>query len=159
LRVVSVEYPQDQGVLLLRRQVPYPCGQLCLGGGGVVVACAVSGGDCEEVLVEADEVDEAAERRVQGGQVRRDGWFDLVIVEFAGPDRVQPGQVEEAQVAGGEVGAGADDRGESSLAVLLDPVGLVQAHYLFVLAIAVDGGLLDQRVELCPVHRFHRGSV
>lgn len=106
MRVVAVEYSKDQGVLLLRWQVPYPRGELRGGWVATVVACAVVGRDGEKVLVEADEVHQAAQRRVQDGQIRWDGWFDLVVVDLAGSDRVQPGQVQQAEVARGEVSAG-----------------------------------------------------
>jgi hypothetical protein len=73
-------------------------------------------------------------------------WIEGGVFHCPGLDRQQPAEVEQAQVAAGEVGADGDDRGQSSLAEDVLPV-------LAAVAIA------PQLNEHVPAVRPRRGQV
>jgi hypothetical protein len=73
-------------------------------------------------VVEADEVDQAALPGAERGQIRRYGRFDLVVVQLARSDRMQPRQVQRTQVGCGQLGPHADDRSQQAVTVLVEEV-------------------------------------
>ncbi len=93
------------------------------------------GGDIEQVGVEAEEVGEGALRSGQRSEASRNRGLHNVLVSvvegvlIAFPHAVgrQPGQVERAQVSGGELGAGADDGRQGAFVVLLPVTRLILA--------------------------------
>jgi hypothetical protein len=77
----------------------------------------------EEVLIEAQELDEGLERRRERAQARRARRLLLVAGELFVLDTQQPPQVEGAVVAPCDLGTEREQRGETAGAlVFLDPV-------------------------------------
>ncbi|WP_230415929.1 hypothetical protein [Micromonospora tarapacensis] len=87
----------------------------------------------DQIGVDAQELSYGGEGRVEGTQPGGDGRFGLVVDDLLGLYAAQPGQVEQAQVAGGEAGPDRDDRGEQTVAVEVPLVGAV-----LVLVVKID---------------------
>jgi hypothetical protein len=99
------------------RQVCHPRGELAGIVSDLVEWWTCLGCDCEQVVVEAEEVGQCLLRRGKRGQSGRHGWLEFVVlvavegvlVSFLGAVAGQPGEIEWPEVAGGEFGAGSDD--------------------------------------------------
>jgi hypothetical protein len=84
-------------------------------------------GGVEQIVIEPDEVDQAALPGAEHRQIRRYGRLDLIVVHVTFGDRMQPRQTQRPQVAGSQLGADTDDRPEAAVAILVEEVAIAVA--------------------------------
>ncbi|MER6218920.1 hypothetical protein ABT213_33470 [Streptomyces sp. NPDC001674] len=92
----------------------------------------------DEVRVDTEEGGEVGERLGQIGQAGRRRWFEVCVVEVAVVEAQQPGEVEQAQIAVGDKGAAACDRGKPAFGTV-GVTGLLVEEIVEVIGAVVRG--------------------